>query len=99
MEISFRRCCAAATLLLLLSLAPARAADDEKYEIRLDRPDVVGDKFKVEAEGAMIRRSAVVLDDRRREEDPVGAGIKLTGTMEVLAVTAKGKTTKLSPFV
>src|SRR4051812_49357663 len=96
MQISFKLCSATAALLLLLAPASARAADEEKYEIRLDRPDVVGDKFKIDAEGAMIRRAAVVLDDNRREEDPVGAGIKLEGTMEVLAVTPKGKTTKLS---
>src|SRR4051812_25695705 len=88
-----------AVLLLLLATAPARAADDEKYEIKLDRPDVVGDKFKIEAEGAMIRRAAMVLDDKRREEDPVGMGIKLEGTMEVLAATPKGKATKLSVTV
>jgi hypothetical protein len=90
---------AAIALLLLLMAATAWAADDEKYEIRLDRPDVVGDKFKISAEGAMIRRAAVVLDEKRREQDPVGMGIKLEGTLEVLAVTPKGKMTKLSVTV
>ena len=88
-----------AAVLLLLAAVSARGADDEKYEIRFDRPDAVGDKFKIEGEGAMIRRAGVVLDDKRREEDPVGAGIKLEGTLEVLAVTPKGKTTKLSVTV
>ena len=84
-----------AALVSLLLVVPA-PAQDEKYEVRLTRPDAVGDKFKLSGEGALIRKTVMTLGDNRREQEPSGSGIRLDATAEVLAVTPKGKITKLS---
>src|SRR3712207_4529558 len=88
---------AGVSLLALLVAVSAVAADGdaENYEIRLTRPDAVGDRFKLSGEGALIRKTVVIAGDQRREQEPSGSGIKLDGTAEVLAVTPKGKVTKL----
>ena len=85
-----------ATLLCGAAALPAPArADDASYDVVLTRPDKVGDRFKVESEGARIRQNVLVLKGERKEQPAEGMGIKLVGTVHVLAATPKGRATKL----
>jgi hypothetical protein len=89
---------AAAFLTFVDPSGPVRA-EEQSYDVVLTRPAVVGERFSISGEGAMIRETAMIVDGTRKEQAPAGAGIKLTGTAEVLAVTPKGKVTKLSVTV
>lgn len=68
----------------------------QEYEIRLHRPETVGTKFLVEAEGAMMRQTIVTVAGQPTEQPEEGNGLRLTGEVKILAVTPKGRVSKLS---
>lgn len=87
-------------VVLPLVRSPAVAlATPKEYEVRLHRPDKVGDRFDVKCEAATIRGTTVVVGEERREQPGEAFGIKLVGTVEVLATTPKGKATRISVVV
>jgi hypothetical protein len=82
---------AAASLALLGLLAGATAARAQDYEIKLVRPPAVGQKYTMTAEGAIVRASTLKLDGREARKTDNGYGVRLEGTVEVLAVNADGE--------
>ena len=85
---------------LLLASLPALAVADEaggQYEIRLDRPSKVGEKYGVSSFVATKTVSKVTTegeDEPRSVRDSVG--INLEGEIEVLAVTPRGAELKVA---
>lgn len=77
-------------------MAGPDAALAQEYEIRLHRPETVGSKFRFSGEGAMMRKTSITIAGQPKEQPEEGVGIRLEGVIEVLAVTPKGKVSKLS---
>src|SRR5688500_3375888 len=81
----------------LLAVAVPTGADEQtSYSIQLSRPSAVGRKHEISAEGAIVRKTVVTLAGVRKEQPQTGEGIKLEAQVEVLAVTLKGRVSKLS---
>lgn len=76
----------------------AVAADDAQrdYEIKLTRPETVGLRYTMTAEGALLRRTTLIVGGQSRRQPEEGLGVKLEGTVEVLAVNDKGRATKIA---
>ena len=76
-----------------LSAAIARAKD---YEIRIVRPTEVGTKYKLSAEGALLRKTTIKMNDETKRQPEQGFGIRLEGVVEVLEVDAKKQEKKIA---
>ena len=85
---------AAVSLALFVVASAASPVRAQDYEIKLVRPPKVGQKYTMTVEGAMVRAITIKVEgqeDRRRNE---GYGVRLEGTVEVLAVNADGEESK-----
>lgn len=89
-----RRGLIAATALTFALMASASRVQAQDYEIKLVRPPRVGQKYSLTVEGAMVRAITIKIEgqqDRKRNE---GYGVRLEGTVEVLAVNSDGEEAK-----
>jgi hypothetical protein len=87
-------------LALLLVCTGAFAADDapkdEAYEIKLARPFKVGMKYSLTADGALVRNVKVTRGGETHDQPEDGYGVRLEGTVEVLALDDTGEEAKIS---
>jgi len=77
-----------------LCLLAGSALAQEDYQIRLDRPHKVGEKFKVAVQAEDTRGQKVSQDDKVLQDGKVKVKANLEATMEVLAVDEAGDVTK-----
>jgi hypothetical protein len=83
--------CAAALVLPFSALAQ----DAKKYQLKLERPDKVGDKSHDEINATLEKSQRVMQQGQVLKEEASNAKVSLTGTLEVLEVNDKGKIKKL----
>jgi len=89
-------------MLLVPAVRPARAADagnadkDKDYVIRFDRPAKAGDSYRLDALSATRLKRVVKAADDEPKTVEESVGVRLEGKVEVLAVTDKGKETKVA---
>jgi hypothetical protein len=85
---------------LILLLPGAVAADDapkdQAYQIKLARPLKVGMKYSLTADGALVRNVKVTRGGETHDEPEDGYGVRLEGTVEVLAIDDTGDEAKIS---
>src|SRR4051812_30180911 len=84
---------------LVLSFTTARADEAKapaEYPIHLTRPDKVGDRFSITAQGALLRETAMQLGKVSRTITQDGYGVHLDGSVEVLAVRPDGRASEVS---
>ena len=87
------------TLLLFLVAVFGRraaAADESSYEIKMDRPAKVGDKYHLEALAATRTTSTLKVEGKNAPAMDESVGIRFEGDVEVTEVTDKGREKKLS---
>jgi hypothetical protein len=87
-----------ATLILLLpgAVAADDAPKDQAYEIKLARPLKVGMKYSLTADGALVRNIKVTRGGETHDQPEDGYGVRLEGTVEVLALDDTGEEAKIS---
>jgi hypothetical protein len=76
--------------------APASAADDKTYAIKLVRPPKVGQKYTFTAEGALTRHTTITANGQELGKTNDEYGIHLEGTIEVLTVNKDGEEGKVA---
>ena len=79
--------------LLLLS---ANILHAQKYAIRLERPDHVGDRYRLSVSGARFQRSSVSKDGQVLQDATDEYQVSLKALVEVLEVDSKGKPVRKS---
>lgn len=82
---------AAALLLAGVVLVSATRAPAQDYEIKLVRPPKVGQKYSLTIEGAIVRATTFKVEGQEDRKSNDGYGVRLEGTVEVLAVNADGE--------
>jgi hypothetical protein len=88
--------------LLLAAALPTRAEDEKKqgdtkqYEVKITRPLKVGQKYKLTADGALLRQVTLRAEGQEKKQPEEGFGVRLEGTVEVLAVDDVGEESKVS---
>lgn len=75
------------------------AAKDKGYEIKLARPFKAGMKYSVTADGALVRHVKVTRAGQTQQQPEEGYGVRLEGTVEILAVDDTGEEAKVSVAV
>jgi hypothetical protein len=97
-------------LLVLLCLCPAGVARAEPeaqdkpdkndggdaYAIKIARPVPVGTKYELKADGAMLRQVTLHVAGRAQKQPDDGFGVRLEGTVEVLALDDVGEESKVA---
>ena len=92
----------AAAITLLLCAALTAAAQEEKkddkkqYDVRITRPLKVGQKYRITADGALLRQVTLRSGREEKQQPEVGFGVRLEGTVEVLAVDDVGEESKVA---
>jgi hypothetical protein len=81
---------------LILALWPCASLLAQDYEIRLHRPQVVGQKYHLAAAGRSARTQVVKSGDRILQNDSAKFAVEFEGAVTVLAVDDRGKPSKLS---
>ena len=76
--------------------APPAARAEEAYAIKLSRPSKVGDRFRVDAVGAIRTKTVVRTEGEDVRTINQAYGVTVEGTVKVLEVNAQGMETKLS---
>ena len=82
--------------LLFLCSAAVAGAEDKAYEIKLARPMKVGMKYAITADGALIRQVTLKNGAVTKKQPDDGYGVRLEGTIEVLALDEIGEEAKVS---
>lgn len=82
-------------LTFALAHPPAAGAEDA-YVIKLSRPSKVGDRFRVDAVGAIRTKTVVRTEGEDARTINSAYGISVDGTVKVLAVNAQGMETKMA---
>jgi hypothetical protein len=75
--------------------APADAAKQE-YEVKIHRKMEVGTKYRITADGALIRQTTLSTGGQTQKQPDDGFGVHLEGTVEVLALDAIGEEAKVA---
>ena len=96
-------------LLVLLCAAGVVRADPEPaekpdkndvaadgYAIKIARPVPVGTKYELKADGAMLRQVTLHVAGRAQKQPDDGFGVRLEGTVEVLALDDVGEEAKVA---
>jgi hypothetical protein len=81
---------------LILALWPCASLLAQDYEIRLHRPQVVGQKYRLSATGRSARTQVVKSGDKILRNDSAKFAVEFEGAVTVLAVDDRGKPSKLS---
>jgi hypothetical protein len=79
---------------IVVGLTFSTTARAEDYEIKLVRPVKVGQKYTLTAEGASLRKTKITIGDQKQKPaatDEDGFGVRLEGTVEILAVNSDGE--------
>jgi len=74
----------------------ASAQDAKKYQIKLERPDKAGDKSHEEITATLEKSNRITQRGKVVKEEASDTKVSLTGTLEVLEVSDKGKIKKLT---
>ncbi len=85
--------CAAA---LLLSSLSTSAQEGKEYTIKLDRPDKAGDKSREDMKATIERSQRLTRGEEKMKEDASDMQVSLSGVLEVVEVSEKGNTRKLT---
>jgi hypothetical protein len=89
-----------ACLALLCACGVTTAQDkpdpDKAYDVRLHRPLKVGMKYSLTADGALVRQVTIKKGDVPTKQPDDGFGVRLEGTVEVLALDQLGEEAKIS---
>ena len=89
--------CAFLTLALLTAAEPCRADNaDKTYPIKLTNPSHVGDKFDYSASGWRKMHNEITVAGQAPVDQKQDLAVQAQGTIEVLAVDAKGVESKLA---
>lgn len=95
-----RLACLTLALLLVPAARPAVGADagekDKDYAIRFDRPAKAGDTYRLEALAATRLKRVIKIADDEPKTVQESVGVRLEGKVKVLAVTEKGKESKVA---
>ena len=92
-------------LVLLCACAGAAAQDKpdkpegKAYEIKFARPIKVGTKYAMTADGALVREVTIKRGAATQKQPDEGYGVRLEGTVEVLALDEVGEEAKVSVAV
>ena len=70
-----------------------------QYEIRIARPLAVGTKYRITADGALVRQTTMNVAGREQKQPDDGFGCHLEGTVEVLALDDVGEEAKVACVV
>ena len=73
-----------------------RQGNDKKYEIRIARPLPVGTKYRITADGALLRQTTLHVAGREQKQPDDGFACHLEGTVEVLALDKVGEEAKVA---
>jgi len=79
-----------------VSAAQDKPDPDKAYEVRLHRPFKVGMKYSLTADGALVRQVTIKRGDVKTNQPDDGFGVRLEGTVEVLALDQIGEEAKIS---
>lgn len=74
----------------------ASAQEAKKYQLKLDRPDKAGDKSREELSATLEKSQRITQKGKVLKEDVSDTKVSLTGTLEILEVSDKGKIRKLT---
>lgn len=87
-------------LVLLCACAGAAAAQEKPeakaYDIKFARPTKVGTKYVMTADGALVREVTIKRGGATQKQPDDGFGVRLEGTVEVLALDEIGEEAKVS---
>jgi hypothetical protein len=81
---------------LLLALWPCSSLLAQDYEIRLHRPETIGQKYHLSASGRSARTQVVKSGDKILKNDAAKFSVECDCVVTVLGVDDKGKPSKLS---
>ncbi len=84
------------TAVLFLSLWPCSLLLAQDYEIRLHRPETIGEKYHLSASGRSARTQVVKSGDKILKNDAAKFSVECDCVVTILGVDDKGKPSKLS---